>query len=50
MGTITGTLSQLGTNKKNYEFHTCTKSKRTINEIHKLGNNKKNIKGRVHVF
>ena len=46
MGTITGTLSQLGTSKKNYEYRTitCTKNKRTITEIHKLRNKKNNIK------
>ena len=28
MRTITGTLSQLGTNKMNNEFNTCTKEKK----------------------
>ena len=46
MGTITGTLSQLGTRTNNSEYHNIlTKNKRTINVIYIiLRNNKKNIK------
>ena len=45
MVTISGTLSQQRT-RKNKEYHTCTKNKRTINEIHKLRNNRKNIRNK----
>ena len=45
MGTITGTLSQLGTRTNNSEYHILTKNKRTINVIYIIQrNNKKNIK------
>jgi len=44
MGTITGTLTiepAWNKQKKDYEFHPCTRNIRTINKIHNLKEQKK---------
>ena len=47
IGTITGTLTieiAWKKQKKNLEFHACTKNIRTINKIYNLRNNKKIVR------